>query len=304
MSKFRVISPATIGNVGPGFDCLGLCLDGLGDRLEGRAASKVMIGAITGRQKDKLPTDPTKNSATIAAKYLLEKLGYNGGIEISIHRSLPLSGGLGASASSAVGGALLAAALLNREDDKNLILESALVGETFVAGKHLDNIAPCLFGGLTLVRSLEPIDIVQVPTKVPWWLSVYTPDAELDTKKARTVLDVSLPTQKWVHQVAHTSGLVQAFITGDEHLFRKCFDDQFAEPARASLINHFYSIKKAAMVQGAMGCSISGGGPSVFAMSSSQSIALGVSEAMLNAGGGGSVHSGAICLSGAQLETV
>lgn len=297
-----VFVPATIGNVGPGFDCLGLCVEGLGDTLVGRASSKTSIGRVTGRQAEQVPLDPDKNSAAIAAATFFRLVGYTDGIEIDIHRKLPLSGGLGASAAAAVGGAMLAARLTGSENETEKILAASLAGETQVAGRHLDNIAPCYFGGVVIVLSCDPICVIQVPVKARWWLSVLTPAQALNTKDARKVLPESLAMAAWVAQSAHTAALVQAFITGEAELFRKAFVDRFAEPLRAPLISRFQEVRDAALGAGALGCTISGGGPSIFAVSECEADAIVVSESMMQAAGPHAVsHTGALSFQGARV---
>lgn len=303
MQEFKVFAPATIGNVGPGFDCFGLCVAGLGDELTGRPAREIVIKEVTGKQSEGVPTDVDKNSASIAAKHLFHALKYDGGLEISIHRNLPLSGGLGASAASALGGAMLAAAVCGLAKDDSRIVDAALAGEAAVAGRHLDNIAPCFYGGMSIVRSVEPVHIVQVPTKASWWLSVLSPRLALNTKNSRTVLPENLPTSEWVAQAANMASLVQAFITEDVQLFKSSFFDYFAEPARCSLIPGFQAVKESALEAGAMGCTISGGGPSIFAISENKEMALKVGEEMLSASAtDASLHVGAICYKGATCE--
>ena len=299
--EYRVFAPASVGNVGPGFDCLGLCLEGLGDTLTGRPAAATCIKEVTGKQADGVPYEADKNAASIAAEALFAAAGYKGGVEISIHRNLPLSGGLGASAASAVGGALLAAALCGIEKEDPRVIAAALEGETRVAGRHLDNVAPCLYGGLTLVRDLDPIDVVQVPSKASWWVSVLSPFMCLDTKKARTVLPPTLATQDWVAQLANTASLVQSFMTADVSLFQRSLQDGFAEPKRAPLIKDFYKVQKAALEASAMGCTISGGGPSIFAISETKEKAHQVGDAMQLANQEASLHVGPICYKGAYL---
>lgn len=302
MAVLTVFAPATIGNVGPGFDHLGLCIGGLGDELSGELAPRFEIAKITGRQAEMIPLEAEKNAATIAAQAYFRLVGYDGGLRMKIHRSLPMSGGLGASASSAVGGAMLAAALLGNDPKDPRVVEAALTGEAAVAGCHLDNIAPCLFGGLVLCQSLEPIRLVKVPTQAPWWVAVLTPNACLKTKEAREVLPKVLPTAAWVAQSANTAALVLAFMQGDAELLKQSFHDGFAEPARAPLIPSFFAVKEAAMARGALGCTISGGGPSIFALGQNQSLAEAIGQGMLAAAGAGaSLHIGAICHKGARF---
>ena len=298
----RVFAPATIGNVGPGFDCLGLCLEGLGDIISAEPADTLSIGRIEGRSADLIPTDPEKNTATIAAKAFLEAIGSSTGIKLSIERHLPVSGGLGSSAASAVGGAMAAAVLNGCKASDPRIIEAALTAESSSSGKHLDNIAPCFYGGLTIVQNIEPIHIIQAPVAGSWWIAVVSPAIELDTKKSRKALPTELPTEAWVKQNANTAGMLAGLATDDGEIFVKSFEDLFAEPARSPLIPPYQDVKSAALKAGALGCTISGGGPSIFAVAKSQEAAQSIGQAMQDvAGAGATLHVSAFAKEGARI---
>ena len=224
--RARVFAPATIGNVGPGFDVLGLCIDGLGDVVEARIGESYV--EVAGRDAELVPLEPEKNAASIAARALL---GCDVGI--SIHKGLPLSGGLGGSAASSVGGALAAALASGKRFSSERILQAALEGEAAGAGRHYDNLAPCLYGGLMLVLPRDPPVLVPVPVRARWWIAVCTPNQRLETKAARAVLPVNFP--GWPAQMANTTALALAFSQGDPKLLRAALHDGFAEPARAPL---------------------------------------------------------------------
>jgi homoserine kinase len=275
-----------VGNVGPGFDVLGLAVCGVGDKVSVELwdGPHDVIEAIEGRDAALIPLDPTRNAATLAARAALDALGgKTARLRVRIDKGLPASGGMGGSAASSVAGALAAFLALGRQATPQEVMRAALVGEAAVAGRHLDNIAPCVLGGLTLVRSVEPMDVAQVPVARTWYVALVTPAIRVDTRNARALLPVHWDRDSWVRQMANTAALVAAFITGDEHLLSRALDDGFAEPRRATLIPHFAQVKHAALAQGALGCSISGAGPTVFALCANESVADACGNAMKEA---------------------
>jgi homoserine kinase len=187
-----------------------------------------------------------------------------GGARITIDKGLPVSGGIGGSAASSVAGAYAAALAAGVEASHEDIILAALAGEEAVSGRHLDNIAPITLGGLVLSRSIEPLDVVKLAVPDDWRVVLVRPNARIETKKARAIL----PKQwdLWTQQMANTAALIHAFATADGALARRALDDLYAEPRRASLIPRFDEIKRAALDAGAFGCSISGSGPTIFAL--------------------------------------
>jgi homoserine kinase len=278
----RVFCPATIGNVGPGFDVLGLCLGGdVGDTLSCEMTeSTPSIGEITGRDATSIPRNPNENCATIAAAALFKRFNLKHGIKISFDRKLPLAGGLGSSAAASVGGALLAALASKVRYSADDIIAAALVGETAVAGPHLDNIAPCVLGGLAMVLNGKA---VSVSKSAPWWIAVCSQNLQLKTSDSRAVLPPQLANKDWTIQAARTTGVALAFRNADAELLKQALRDEFAEPARASLIPNFHPIKDAAMTAGAFGCSISGAGPSIFCITADEATAHSAGKAMSQA---------------------
>lgn len=279
----KVFAPASIGNVGPGFDVLGLCVPDLGDIIEVKLDGSKDLITVSGRDAELVPTDPEKNCAYIAAKSLLNKRGITNCIQIHIDRKLPLSGGLGASAASSVGGALAAAYEAKIEFNEKEILQAALDGEESVAGRHLDNLAPCLLGGFCIVSSVDPIETIVIPPPNDLWVAVVTPNIKIRTKDSRQVLSPSLETHIWTKQMAKTAALVAAFALNDRKAMKFGLIDYFAEPARSSLIPNFDPVKKAALDHGALGCSISGAGPTVFAICDDKETAEKVKNQMIKA---------------------
>lgn len=273
MSRATVFAPGSIGNVGPGFDILGLAVDDIGDTitLELIDGHDTTI-QVRGRDAALVPTDPAQNVVNIAAHAMLRLLGRDQGIAVSIEKGLPVAGGLGGSAASSVAGAYAAAVALGVEPAPVLTIEAALAGEMHASGRHLDNIAPITLGGLVLSRIAQPIDVIKLPILDDWHVALVTPHVSVETKAARAILPMEWARGEWVTQMANVAAMVHAFATGDGALLRRSLDDHYAEPRRASLIPHFYEVKQAALDAGAFGCSISGSGPTVFAITSKDDV--------------------------------
>ena len=277
-------APGSIGNVGPGFDVLGLAVEGLGDMVTvelTKGAAKIV--RITGRDADLVPTDPDANCASIAAHAHLRPYGYRA--IVSIDKGLALAGGMGGSAASSVAGAYAAALALGQSPVLSEIVAAALEGESFVAGRHLDNIAASVFGGLALSRSVDPIDVVKLPVTADWWIALVTPRVRIQTRDARALLPDRSERAEWIQQMANTTALAHAFATGDGALLQRALDDRFAEPRRASLIPHFAEAKQGALEAGAFGASISGAGPTLFAIAPDEATAHRCAAAMEHAFG-------------------
>jgi homoserine kinase len=267
--RSTVFAPGTIGNVGPGFDVLGLAVGGIGDTVTVEVhAGEDVIEVVTGRDAAAIPRETTLNSAAIAARAFLDGHGARDArFRMTIDKGLALSGGMGGSAASSVAGALAAARAIDAP--VAAVMAAALAGESAVSGRHLDNIAASVLGGLTLVRSFEAMDVVKIPLRGEWWVALVTPDVRIETRAARALLPEQWPRADWVQQMANTAALVHGFATGDRALVRRSLDDGYAEPRRAALIPRFAEVKRAALDAGALGCSLSGSGPTVFALASS-----------------------------------
>ena len=276
-----VFAPASIGNVGPGFDVLGLAVEGPGDevRLE-RSSGPSSIEDITGLDAELIPRAPEANVVTVAAEAMLRALGEGGGVRVWLRKGIPQSGGLGGSAASSVAGAYAAAVASGHEPRPVEVMAAALTAEATVAGRHLDNIAACVLGGLTLVRSTDPIDVVRVPLARPLWVALVTPAVRLSTRTARSVLAPTLDRAAWVQQMANTAALVHGLASGDLGLVSRSIVDGFAEPRRAPLIPRFDEVKRAALEAGALGSSISGAGPTIFALAEDEAKGAKVLDAM------------------------
>jgi homoserine kinase len=278
-------APGSVGNVGPGFDVLGLAVEGIGDRVTVELTPHPSrISSITGRDADLLPRDPSRNSAAIAAIAWLRANGREDNVIVSIEKGLALAGGMGGSAASAVAGAYAAALSAHCALPSALsIITAALEAESFVAGRHLDNIAASVLGGLTISRSVDPIDAVSVRVAAPCWVALVTPDVRIETKAARAILPETWPQSMWVQQMANTVALAHAFAAGDGELLARSLDDRYAEPLRANLIPHCREVKRAAVLAGAFACGISGSGPTMFAVCEDEPVARAACAAMQNA---------------------
>jgi homoserine kinase len=230
-----------------------------------------------------LPRDADRHASGLAALEVLRLAGdTTSGVTLRIEKGLPLAGGQGGSAASAVAGALATNALIGRPLDDRSLVRAALAAEERVAGRHVDNIAPCLFGGILLIRKVEPLEFVRVPT--PRWLRValVRPDLALTTQRTRQVLPDAIDRATALAQAAAVATMIAAFCMDDPALLRGAVEDRIAEPARAPLIPAFADVKRAALAAGALGCSISGGGPSIFALADGDAAAHAVLRAMLD----------------------
>jgi homoserine kinase len=279
--KAAAFAPGSIGNVGPGFDVLGLAIEGVGDRVTVElTGGDARIDSITGVDAALVPLDPRRNVAAIAAIAWLRAHGDARNPILTIDKGLPLSGGLGGSAASSVAGAFAAALAMRSETTPIELAAAALQGEMTVSGAHLDNIAPSILGGLALSRSVRPIDIVALIVSADWRLALVTPDVRIRTKTAREVLPSTSVRAMWVQQMANTAGVVHAFAIGEGELLRRALEDHYAEPHRAAFIPHFDAVKRAAIAAGAFACTISGSGPTLVAICIDDAVAHDVAAAM------------------------
>lgn len=278
-------APASMGNVAVGYDILGSALAGLGDRVTVRRleAPTVRIGTITGRVTN-LPTAPDKNTATVALSSLRDAAGVEYGLEVSIEKGIPLGSGLGGSAASAVGAVVAGAAVLPGRWSPVALLPHALAGEAVASGaRHPDNVVPCLFGGLQLTRAMEPPDVVPIPVPDRIRCALVRPERNLPTQEARACLPETLPLADAVRQTAHLGAFVAGCYRDDLSLIGRALRDLIVEPHRASLVPGFADVQAAALEASALGCSLSGAGPTLFAWCNGASSAGRVREAMVNA---------------------
>ncbi len=282
-SEIRVFAPATVANVACGYDVLGFAIDAPGDEIVVRHCDKpgLHITQITG-DNGKLPRNPAQNTAGVAALDLLKHLGMSDrGIEMEIHKKMPFGSGLGSSSASAVAGAFAVNKLIGDPLSKKQLLPFAMAGEASADGAwHADNVAPCLFGGIVFIRSNVELDFAQIPAPKNLWAAVVHPDIEILTKVAREILPKEIPLENATQQIGNLGGLLCGLIQEDYGLISRSIHDVIAEPRRQKLIPDFYKAKRAALSAGALGFSISGAGPSVFALCEGEETARKVADAI------------------------
>jgi homoserine kinase len=233
-----------------------------------------------------IPTSADRHTAGLAVRAVALRAGVDlktRGIGLSVRKGLPLSGGQGGSAASAVAGAVAVNALLQVPFDRMALVDACLTAEEAVAGRHADNIAPSLLGGIVLVRSLAPLDLVRLPVPDELFVVLVRPDQRMRTAEARAVLPREVPRAVAVYQAAQVAAMVAALAASDYELLGRAIDDRIAEPARAALLPGFPEAKKAALAAGALGSSISGSGPTVFALARGRSAAERIALAMSRA---------------------
>jgi homoserine kinase len=283
-------APATVANVAVGFDILGFAVEAVGDRVTVRTTEEPSVtirevadadGAPFGSG---IPLDPARNTATVGLIALREEQGLDFGFEVSVGKGIALGSGMGGSAASAVASLVAANALLARPLDAEALLPYALLGEQAASGAiHPDNVTPCLLGGLTLVTSVSPFRCVQLPVPRQILTVLVHPHVRVDTRAARRLLLTEVPLADFVKQTASLAGFVAGCYTGDLELLRESLRDRVVEPQRAPLIPAFAEVKAAALEAGALGASISGSGPTVFAWVTSADAAERVRRSMLRA---------------------
>jgi homoserine kinase len=268
-NKIKVFAPATVANLGCGFDVMGLAIDQPGDELtvELNREKKLIIHKISG-DGGKLSLDPSKNTATVSIRALLNSLEIDQGFTISLKKKMPLGSGLGSSAASSVAGAIAANELLGRPYSREELILFAMEGERIACGAaHADNVAPAMLGGIVLIRSYDPFDVIQLPVPKKLFITVVHPDLVVMTKDARAVIPKNIPLSVAIQQWSNTAALTAGLFSGDMELIGRAVEDYVAEPNRKVLIRAFDKVKNSAMNAGALACSISGSGPSMFALS-------------------------------------
>jgi len=285
MSKegMKVFAPASVANVACGYDILGFALNKPGDEIVGRIVDKpgLRIVKITG-DNGKLPYEVEKNTASFAAQRVLEHLGEDKiGIELEIRKKMPFGSGLGSSAASSAAGVMIINELLNRPLTKRELLPFAVAGEELADGAyHADNVGPSLMGGMLLIRDNATLDVHKLITPEGLHATVVYPHVKILTRDARAVLSEMTTLKKTVTQTGNLGALIVGMYNADLDLISRALNDVIIEPQRAQLIPHFYKVKEAALKAGVLGCSISGAGPSIFALSANSEIAEQAGEAM------------------------
>lgn len=272
----KVFSPATVSNVGCGFDVMGFALNGAGDEITIRKTSApgLKITAIHGAEN--LPFEAEKNVATIAVQALLDALDSkpDTGFEFEITKTVKPGSGLGSSGSSSAGAVFGVNELLGRPFTKHELIPFAMKGEAAISGQaHADNVAPAMLGGFVLVRDYHPLDVIQLDYPENLYCTVVHPQIEIKTSDSRKMLRRQISLEKAITQWGNVGGLVSGLAKGDYGLISRSLKDVVAEPVRSMLIPYFAEAKQAALEAGALGCSISGSGPSIFALSEGKTTA-------------------------------
>lgn len=278
--RATAFAPGSIGNVGPGLDVLGLAVAGAGDTVTAEPIRGSAI-VVLDPGHSSLPTDPARHASALAADAVRRRAGRpDFGASLQVRKGLPLSGGQGGSAASSAAGAAAMNALLGTPLDAAGVIAAALEAESQVAGRHADNLAASILGGLALVRSLDPLDCIRLPVPAGLFIVLVHPHMELRTAEGRAALPTEVPRPVAIHQMAQTAAIVAACCLGDLALLGRAIDDRLAEPARAPLLPGFAAAKRAAALAGALGCSISGSGPTAFAFARDRATADRIAAAM------------------------
>lgn len=307
MKTIQLFCPATVANISCGFDVLGLCLGSAGDimRISKNDAATLKI---TQSEGPNLPLAPKENVAGVAAQALLNHLGIEDGFTIDIAKKIKPGSGIGSSAASAAGAVFGINELLGSPLSSRELIPFAMAGEALVSGApHADNVAPALLGGITLIRSYDPLEVVTLPVPGQLRVVVIHPQLEVKTADARSVLRQQIPLKTAISQWGNLAALVSALYTEDYDLLSRCLVDSVAEPHRSALIPGFEMVKQAALEAGALGSGISGSGPSAFALchgdASSKQVALAMKTIYQELDVPADVHISAIPDKGVQLIT-
>ncbi|CAG4990252.1 Homoserine kinase [Dyadobacter sp. CECT 9275] len=270
MNYVKAFAPATVANVACGFDIFGFAIQEPGDIVEIKRKDEpgIVIADITG-DAGRLPRAAEKNAVTVVMLHLLKHLGISDfGCEVILHKNMPLGSGMGSSAASAVAGVVALNELLDNPLSRQDLLRFAMEGERIASGSaHADNVGPSLLGGFVVIRSYNPLDIFSIPVPEDLYCTLVHPDIEINTKDARYILRNEVSLKNAITQMGNVAGLVAGIMKSDYDLISRSMVDVIIEPVRSILIPEFNEVKKAAISAGALGCSISGAGPSMFALS-------------------------------------
>ncbi len=275
MDKVKVFAPATIANLCSGYDLLGVAIDSPGDEvvLRTRSQAGVQITKIEG-DEGMLPLDPKKNCVSVAIQAYLDFMNCQDGFEVELHKKMPIGSGLGSSSASSVAGVYAANYLLGEPLTKKELIRFASEGERIACGSaHADNVAPSLMGGMVCVNSYNPLMVNQVKLGIKLFLGVVHPNIQIKTADARAVLPKNIPMAQVVEQSGYLSALLLGLSQGDEQMIKFGLQDVLAEPHRAGLIKGFLESRDLALQMGALGCGISGSGPSIFVMTTQKEVA-------------------------------
>ncbi|CAG5070547.1 Homoserine kinase [Dyadobacter sp. CECT 9623] len=310
MNFVKAFAPATVANVACGFDIFGFAVKEPGDTVELRRRDEpgIVITDITG-DEGRLPRNAEKNSVTGVMLYLLKHLGITDfGCEVVLHKNMPLGSGMGSSAASAVAGVVAINEMLGKPLTRQELLPFAMEGERIASGSaHADNVGPSLLGGFVVIRSYNPLDIFTIPVPGDLYCTLVHPDIEINTKDARFILRNEVSLKNTIAQMGNVAGLVAGLMQADYDLISRSMVDVIIEPVRSILIPQFKEVKQAAIDHGALGCSISGSGPSLFALSrgveNAQKAGAAMKDTFADAGIASSLHVSSINQGGAVVLT-
>lgn len=279
MDQINVLAPATVSNVVCGFDCLGFALRSPFDEMTIRLTGSPQV-KIFNRGDYDLPPEPEKNVAGAALLAMMERLDGNTGFEVEFVKHIKPGSGIGSSSASSCGAVVGANKLLGERFSRLELVDFAMEGEKVASGeKHADNVAPCIFGGFVIVRSIDPLDIIALDSP-PLFATVIHPQIEIKTSEARAILPKEVPLRSAVKQWSNLGSLVAGLSQGDYGLIARSMEDFIVEPVRKALIPKFYEVKSASLKAGALGGGISGSGPSMFMLSETLERAKSVEAAM------------------------
>jgi homoserine kinase len=279
LNSIKIQAPATVANLVCGFDVLGLCLHEPYDVMEVQLLDEPVV-KVQSADGYPLPTDPQRNTAGAPLVEMIKELDNPVGFEVLIHKHIKPGSGIGSSAASAAGAVVAANMLLEHKFSKEDLVRFAMFGEKVASGvKHADNVAPCIYGGITLIRSIFPLDIVTIPAP-DLYVTVVHPQIEVKTADARQILRKEVLLKDAIKQWGNIAGLVTGFMKNDYDLISRSLEDVIIEPVRSILIPGFDEVKRKSKEAGALGGGISGSGPSIFMLSKEKSIAHDVAQLM------------------------
>ncbi|MFO7826769.1 MAG: homoserine kinase [Cyclobacterium sp.] len=278
--KVTAFAPATVANVSCGFDILGFAVEDLGDKVSVSLSEKpgIRVTKIEG-DKGKLPYEAEKNTCSVAIMAMMKELDFNGGLEIELYKGLPLGSGMGSSAASAVAALMATNTLLGNPFEKKDLLPFAMESERIACGAaHADNVSPALLGGFVLIREYHPLDVIPLHVPRGLYCTLVHPHLVLNTYDSRSVLRRNVSLQDATTQSGNIAGLVAGLFQEDMALISRSLNDVIAEPSRSVLIPGYDEVKEGIKPAGALGCGISGSGPTIFILSPSEEIAWEVSR--------------------------
>jgi len=282
-TDIKVFAPATVANVVCGFDILGFAVNEPGDEVVMRVTHKpgITISKITG-DDGRLPLDPAKNTVSVSVQHYLDSIDRKDlGLDIELHKKMPIGSGLGSSSASTVAGLFAVKTLLGDDTDVAKLLPFAMKGEEMACGHgHADNVAPALLGGFVLIRSYEPLDVIRLPHPPGLYCAIVFPDVDVPTREARQIIRNKILMKDAVTQWGNIAGLVSGLYTQDIDLIGRSMQDVLVEPVRSILIPDFYIMRELAMQAGAVSFGISGSGPSVFAFTRNEETARQITQTL------------------------